>query len=72
MEKIAFIGAGNMAEALIRGMIRNRLVSPEPEDLRAALGAMSGDLPEPPELYGDGRTAERILRVILEQVQNRF
>ena len=50
----------------------NRLVSPEPEDLRAALGAMSGDLPEPPELYGDGRTAERILRVILEQVQNRF
>lgn len=29
MEKIAFVGAGNMAEALIRGMIRNRLVSPE-------------------------------------------
>ncbi len=29
MEKIAFIGAGNMAEALIRGLIRRRLVSPE-------------------------------------------
>ncbi|MDP8237072.1 MAG: pyrroline-5-carboxylate reductase [Candidatus Erginobacter occultus] len=29
MEKIAFIGAGNMAEALIRGIIRDRLVAPE-------------------------------------------
>ncbi len=29
MEKIAFIGAGNMAEALIRGMISNRLVNPK-------------------------------------------
>jgi len=29
MEKIAFIGAGNMAEALIRGMIRRRLLAPE-------------------------------------------
>ena len=29
MEKIAFIGAGNMAEALIRGIIRQQLVAPE-------------------------------------------
>ena len=45
----------------------NRLVSPDPVDLRTSLEVMSGDLPEPPELYGDGRTAERIVRLILDR-----
>ena len=44
----------------------NRLVGADPDDLRTSLEVMSGDLPEPPELYGDGRTAERIAELILD------